>query len=593
MKKLIIFALVATVGINTSCTDSFFDIKPQGAVSVPALSNKNGVNAILIGAYSLMDGVGAGNTGRQSTISNYVFGGITSGDAVKGTDAGDQPEQSYIEQFNWLSDNTYFLGKWQHTYDGIARANDAIQLAQSPDVKDMTAAEKALVVAEARFLRGHYHFEGKKMWKFIPYIDDKTYNREDINSTKIPNDKDAPVWTAIENDFIEAAKVLPAVQSQKGRATKWAALAYLAKAYMFQNKFALAKPVLEDILLNSGKSLVSNYHDNYRTVTNNNKESIFEVEFSVNDGSNGNSGNQGDNLNWPYNGNGPGRGCCGFYLPSQNLVNAFKTTTDGLPMIGDSKDGTLDTYNNVDLPNDQGIKSDAAFTLNKAVPVDPRLDWTVGRRGVNFLDWGPMPGATWIRDQNYSGPYTGKKWMYYLSEEGSTTHATNKRSVNNNYRLLKLSHVILWLAECEAQIGSLAKAEEYVNMIRNRAKTGSVQDASVNYVVNPYPTGTFATKGQDYALNAIYMENRLEFAMEGHRFFDLVRWGIAEKYINNYLSKEGLDGTDLSGRTYPKRSYLKGKSFDAKKHLYFPIPNDEILNSQVGGVPTLKQWTER
>ena len=151
MKKLIIIAsLVATVGVNFSCSDSFFAIEPQGAASLTSLSNKNGVNALLIGAYSLMDGVGAGNTGRQSTISNYVFGGITSGDAVKGTDIGDQPEQEYIEQFNWLSDNTYFLGKWQHSYDGVARANEALMLAKSADVKDMTDAEKAQVIAEAK-----------------------------------------------------------------------------------------------------------------------------------------------------------------------------------------------------------------------------------------------------------------------------------------------------------------------------------------------------------------------------------------------------------------------------------------------------------
>ncbi|MEY4383452.1 MAG: hypothetical protein RI995_994 [Bacteroidota bacterium] len=586
MKKITIFAVIAAVGLNFSCSDSFFDIQPQGAASITSLSNKNGVNALLVGAYSLLDGVGAGNTGRQSTISNYVFGGITSGDAVKGTDIGDQPEQEYIEQFNWLSDNTYFLGKWQHSYDGVARANDAIQLAKSADVKDMTDAEKAQVIAEAKFLRGHYHFEAKKMWNMVPYIDDAIYNRDDPNSTKVVNDKD--IWPNIEKDFSDAAAVLPATQAQKGRATKWAALTYLAKAYMFQGKFAAAKTVLEDVYKNSGKKLVTNYHDNYRTATNNNSESIFEVEFSVNDGSTGNNGNQGDNLNWPYSANSPGRGCCGFYLPSQNLVNAFKTTADGLPMIGEKKDGTADTYNQIDLPNDQGLKSDQAFNLDRTVPVDPRLDWTVGRRGVNFLDWGQMPGYSWIRNQNYSGPYIGKKWMYYLAEEGSSTHSTNKRSVNNNYRLLKLSSVILWLAECEAQIGSLDKAEEYVNIIRNRAKNGSVQDASINYVINPYKTGTFASKGKDFALNAIYMENRLEFAMEGHRYFDLVRWGIAKPYLTKYLAEESVNGKDLSGRTYNKRGYLVGKTYN-DKNSYFPLPNDEILNSQKGGSPTLKQ----
>ena len=587
MKKLIILSILATVGLNFSCSDSFFEIAPQGAANLASLSNKNGVNALLVGAYSLLDGVGSGNVGRTSTSSNYVFGGITSGDAVKGTDAGDQPEQTYIEQFNWLSDNSYFFGKWGGMYDGVARANEAMLLAQSADVKDMTDAEKAQVVAEAKFLRGHFHFEAKKMWNKVPYISETVYKREDPNSTKIPNTAD--IWPNIEKDFSDAAAVLPATQSQKGRATKWAAMTYLAKAYMFQKKFAAAKTLLEDVYKNSGKKLVPNFHDNFRTTGNNNAESIFEIQFSVNDGSTGNNGNAGDGLNWPYNASSPGRGCCGFYLPSQNLVNAFKTTSDGLPMIGEKKDGTADTYNNVDLPNDQGLTSSATFNLNKSIPVDPRLDWTVGRRGVNFLDWGIMPGQIWIRDQGYSGPYIGKKWMYYLAEEGSTTHSTSRRSVNNNFRMLKFSSVVLWLAECEAELGNLAAAETYVNMIRSRAKTGSVQDASVNYVINPYPAGTFAAKGKDYSLNAIYMENRLEFAMEGHRFFDLVRWGIAAPYLNKYLAEESKSGTDMSGRTYNKRLYLVGRSFAAGKNDYFPLPNDEILNSQKDGKPTLTQ----
>jgi len=463
MKKLLIIALI---GISVSCSDSFFDIQPQGAASLASLSNKNGVNAVLIGAYSLLDGVGAGNTGRQSTISNYVFGGITSGDAVKGTDIGDQPEQEYIEQYNWLSDNTYFLGKWQHSYDGVARANEAIQLVGSPDVKDMTDAEKLQVVAEARFLRGHYHFEAKKMWNKVPYIDEKIYVAANPNSTKIPNDQD--IWANIEADFTFAAANLPAVQAQKGRASQWAAKTYLAKALMFQKKYAAAKALLEDVYKNSGKKLMPNYHDNYRNITNNNAESIFEVEFSINDGTTGNNGNAGDNLNWPYSANSPGRGCCGFYLPSHNLVNAFKTDKEGLPLIGSAPDGTADTYNQVDLSNDQGLKSDQAFSLDKTVPVDPRLDWTVGRRGVNFLDWGPMPGYSWIRNQNYSGPFIGKKWMYYLADEGSSTHSTSKRNVNNNYRLLKMSSVILWLAECEIELGNLQAGEDYVNMVRTR-----------------------------------------------------------------------------------------------------------------------------
>ncbi|MBK6392795.1 MAG: RagB/SusD family nutrient uptake outer membrane protein [Saprospiraceae bacterium] len=584
MKKYII--LLSFLGMYVSCSEDFFDLNPQGRASLAQLSNKNGVNALLIGAYSLLDGVGAGNTGRQSTVSNYVFGGISSDDAVKGTDAGDQPEQSFIEQYNWIADNTYFLGKWWHSYDGVARCNETIQLVNNENVKDMTDAEKTQVIAEARFLRGHYHFEAKKMWNNVPYIDETIYVSTDANSTKIPNTTD--IWPKIEADFDFAAKNLPVKQTQKGRATQWAAKAYLAKALLFQKKWAAAEVILQDIINNSGKKLMTNYHDNYRTAGNNNAESIFEVQFSVNDGTNGNNGNAGDNLNWPYSSTAPGRGCCGFYQPSHNLVNAFKTDVNGLPLIGSAPDGTQDTYNTVDLPNDQGIGAGTAFTLDKSIPVDPRLDWTVGRRGVNFLDWGPMPGSTWIRDQAYAGPFTGKKWMYYLGEEGSTTHSTSKRNVNNNYRLFKLSHVILWLAECEVELNKLALAEGLVNQIRNRAKNGSVQDATVTTKVEPYPAGTFAAKGADYARNAVRMEQRLEFAMEGHRFFDLVRWGIAEKLLNKYAAEEAVPGKEPSGRTFNKRGYMAGKIFTTKNN-YYPLPQDEILNSQKDGQPTLVQ----
>ena len=343
-----------------------------------------------------------------------------------------------------------------------------------------------------------------------------------------------------------------------------------------------------DVYTNSGKQLTKEYHDNFRTVTNNNIESIFEVQFSINDGTTGGNGNKGSTLNWPYTSTSPGRGCCGFYLPSHNLVNAFRTDAAGLPLIGNAGDGSADTYNNVDVPSDQGLKFSDAWTPDYTQSVDPRLDWSVGRRGVKFLDWGVFPGSSWIRDQNYSGPFTGKKWMYYVSEENSTTHATDRRSVNNNYRLLRLSHVILWLAECEAETGNLAAAQTYVNLIRARANGTTPQDASVNIKVSVYPAGTFATKGAEFAKNAVHMEQRLEFAMEGHRFFDLVRWGIAEKVLNAYAAKESVAGRSWDGKTFTKRAYMAGKTFQSKNN-YYPIPSDEILNSQKDGKSVLTQ----
>ena len=584
MKKIIIPILLVSI-VTFSC-QKFLEVNPQGVASAAQLKSKAGVSALLVGAYSLMDGVGSGTTQWHAAIDNWVYGGVASDDAVKGTDAGDQPEQSFIEQYNWLADNTHFRGKWQHAYDAVSRCNEVIIFATDPDVKDMSDAEKNQVVAEARFLRGHYHFEAKKMWNNVPYIDEKTYKRGDPSGVLVSNTSN--IWPNIEADFAFAAANLPATQSQKGRATKWAAKTYLAKALLFQKKWAEAKALLLEVYNGSGKRLVSEFHDNFRTVTNNNAESIFEVEFSINDGTTGGNGNKGSTLNWPYTSTSPGRGCCGFYLPSHNLVNAFRTDANGLPLIGSAVDGSQDTYNAVDVPNDQGIKFSEAWTPDYSQSVDPRLDWTVGRRGVKFLDWGKMPGSSWIRDQNYSGPFTGKKWMYYIGEENSTTHATDRRSVNNNYRLLRFSHVILWLAECEAELGNLADAEKYVNLIRKRAGGSTKQDADVNTKVAEYPTGTFATKGASFAKNAVHMEQRLEFAMEGHRFFDLVRWGIAETVLNNYAKTESVAGKSWDGRSFTKRAYMAGRTF-ASKNNFFPIPADEILNSQKDGKSVLTQ----
>ncbi len=585
MKKVKFLLLPLVMVMTIGCT-KFFDVAPQGVASPALLKSKAGVNAVLIGAYSLLDGVGAGTTQWHGSANNWVFGGVASDDAVKGTDAGDQPEQSFIEQYNWLADNTHFRGKWQAVYDGVARCNEAILFAKDADVKDMTDAEKTQVVAEARFLRAHYHFEAKKMWNNVPYIDESVYKTDDPSGVLVSNTTD--IWPKIEADFKFAADNLPATQSQKGRATKWAALTYLGKAQLFQKKWTEAKATLLQVYTSSGKKLMGEYHDNFRTATNNNIESLFEVQFSVNDGTGGQNGNKGSTLNWPYTAASPGRGCCGFYLPSHNLVNAFRVDADGLPLIGDVVDGSLDTYNAVDVPNDQGLNVGDTWSYDNSQAVDPRLDWTVGRRGVNFLDWGKMPGRSWIRDQTYSGPFTGKKWMYYVGEEGSTTHATDKRSVNNNYRLLRFSMVILWLAECEAELGNLAQAETYVNLIRARAKGSKPQDASINTKVEPYPAGTFATKGKNFAINAVHMEERLEFAMEGHRFFDLVRWGVAEKVLNAYAQKESVPGKGWDGRAFNKRAYMAGKSFAAKNN-YFPIPADEILNSQKDGKSVLTQ----
>jgi hypothetical protein len=301
------------------------------------------------------------------------------------------------------------------------------------------------------------------------------------------------------------------------------------------------------------------YHDNFRAVTNNNAESLLEVQFSINDGAAiNNNGNRGATLNYPYGGGVTN--CCGFYQPSQNLVNAFKTDADGLPLAN---------ANASDIPGENS----ASFKGN----LDPRLDWTVGRQNVQFLDWG-LHGPIYIRDQSYAGPFSPKKNVPYKSDVGVRTTA-NPRFNTNNYRMIRYAHVLLMLAECEVEVGDLNRARTLTNQIRTRAANPAGFVQTTGNQPN-YKMGTYTDPWTDKvaARAAVRNETRLELAMEGHRFFDLVRWGIADQVINAYLAVEQT-----------KRTYLKGAAFTKGKHEYFAIPQPEILNSSKDGVATLKQ----
>jgi starch-binding outer membrane protein, SusD/RagB family len=553
----ILFAVMTV----TACSDDFLNVKPLGVLDQASLQNKTGVNLLLVGAYSMIDGVqtnvGSAFSDWQGSADNWVYGEVTADNAVKGSDSNDQPEIALIESYNTTPALIHFRGKWRAVYDGVARSNDVLQAADK--ATDMTVVEKTQAIAQARFLRAHYHFEAKKMWNNVPFVDDKTYNPADPNSTKIPNDKD--IWTNIVDDLKFAYDNLPATWAGfPGRATKWAAAATLGKAYMFQGKLAEAKPLFDAIVNSKQYDLMPKYHDNFRAEMNNNKESILEVEFSINDGAAiNNNGNRGGTLNYAYGGGVTT--CCGFFQPTQSLVNAFKTdATTGLPDANP---------NATDVP---GINSQ---TYTGAL--DPRLDWTVGRQGIQYLDWGLHSGV-YVRDIAYAGPFSPKKNAPYKSDIGKTA-ASNPRQNANNYRMIRYAHVLLMLAECEVEVGTVDKAREYVNLIRTRASNaaGFVQTpvTQANYKIATYTT---PWTDKNAAREAVRTETRLELAMEGHRFFDLVRWKIADKVINDYITFE------QKGRTY-----LKGAKFTAGKHEYFPIPQAEIINSSLDGKATLKQ----
>ena len=570
--KHILIGCLTLTSVLYSCQKSFLEKAPLGSLDESTLASKAGVEGLLIGAYSQLNGFGGANGGFYSTPSNWAFGGVASDDAYKGSDAGDQSvEANPIENHTVTSVNPAVGSKWAAMYDGIGRSNATIRvLAIATDISE---DDKKKILGQARFLRGVYHFELKKIFNMVPYVDETiTYA---AGNYKVPNDKD--IWANIQADFKFAADNLPATFPEAGRANQWAAKSYLAKTLMFQKKFAEAKVVLDDVIANGVNTkgikyaLVTKFADNFNAETENNSESIFQVQYSVNDGSGGNKSAWGDVLNFPYN-NGsndmPG-GCCGFYQPTQNLVNAYRVNAAGLPF--------LTSFNDASLKSDQGLKSTDAFTPSTD-PVDSRLDYTAGRRGIPYLDWGPHPGQKWTRDQSNGGPYSPLKNVYYKRQEKSLTDASfwTNGVVASNYSMIRFADVLLWSAEAEVEVGSLERARTLVNLVRARAANPAswVPGSPATYSVGLYAS----FPSQDVARTAVRFERRLELAMEGHRFFDLVRWGIAATTLNAYISKEKS-----------LRQYLQTATFVAGKTEYFPIPQGEIDQSQVNGAPTLKQ----
>jgi hypothetical protein len=418
----------------------------------------------------------------------------------------------------------------------------------------------------------------KKVFNNIIYAD------ENVNPTNTKVTNTADVWPKIEADLKFAVDNLPETWSEVGRVNKSAAKAFLAKAYMFQKKFAAAYPILQDVIATGKTSnnvkygLNPQYYSNFNPAQKNSRESVFAVQTSVQDGSSVDwggapNGNYGDILNFPYNG-GPGA-CCGFYNPSQDLANAHKTDANGLPLLDESYATGLRV-------------GDSTNTYTGTL--DPRLDLTIGRKGVPYLDWGLHPGADWIRNVPNDGLFSPKKNVYANSQKGTFTDVGSAywgptELVANNVNLIRFSDVLLWAAECAVTAGDIPTAMAYVNTVRARAADPSgwvyrnsdynaataqystQTTPAANYKIGLYTPATFTTAN---AMKAVMFERRLELAMEGHRFFDLVRWGIAAPTINTYIAREKA-----------QRPLKQNASFTAGKNEYFPIPQGTLdkLNS--------------
>jgi tetratricopeptide (TPR) repeat protein len=560
---------------TVACKDSFLVVQPTGTLTSAQLSTKNGLEGLLISAYTELNGRGFSQT---ASSTNWMYGSIMGGEANKGSNAGDFNAITPFQRYEMLAASGEINSRWNLMYEGISRANSVLRQLKTAD-PSVSAADQARIGAEAKFLRAHYYFELKRTFNMVPYVDESVDYAAGI--TEIANNTD--IWPKIEADFKAAYDVLPEVQAAAGRANKWAAASYLAKTYLYQKEYAEAK-TLFDLVIASGKTSSGNKYalfPQYWMVFSADNEKNNEIIFSTQNVANAGSSDaaSGDlNLNWPYN-TGPAGpvGCCGFFQPSFELANSFRTDAKGLPLL----DGSYNTAANA-LKTDQGLASSANFTPD-AGPVDPRLDHSIGRRGIPYLDWQVFPGQDWIRDQAFGGPYAPKKYIYTKAQEARIADVSNwtKGWTGINVVLIRYADVLLMAAECEIEVGSLEKAREYVNMIRKRAAdpTGFVKDlATPNKPAANYVIGTYDTPWTDKAAarTAVQFERKLELSGEGHRFFDLVRWGTAATVLNAYLTYEGAKLSNGLG----------GAKFTPNKNEYMPLPQTQI---DLQGTAILKQ----
>jgi hypothetical protein len=554
--KRILVLLGASMLGTFSCKDSFLNVAPTGQITESVLADAKGVDGLLIGAYASLNG--RQNGGWFSGASNWLWGSIRGGDANKGTDAGDFSSMNPIVRFELDAANGEPNSKWLGSFEGVARTNITLKtLAAATSIPEADAKRLA---GEARFLRGHFYFELKKSFNKVPWIDE---TMDDATAITVPNTED--IWSKIEADFKYAYENLPETQAQIGRANKWAAGAYLGKTLLYQKKWAEAKAVFDNVIANGRTSnnkkygLVPNFVDVFRGSNENHEESVFAFQAAAGTGSVDNT-NIELAMNYPYNTgpNGPGE-CCGFFAPSFELANSYRVTAGGLPLA----DKAYRLAAN-ELKTDQGLLSNQAFTPDQG-PIDPRLDYTIGRRGIQFLDWGPHPGADWIRDQRHAGPYTQKKYSYRKSDRGVYQDGSSWTPGYHaiNFMIIRFADVLLMAAEAEIELGNLDKGREYINQVRRRAANpAAFVDPNVQYAVSEYPA--FANK--DAATQALRFERKLELALEGQRFFDLVRWEVADVEVNSYFQYEAVK--------LPVQ--LGGAQFTKGKHEYLPIPQVQM-----------------
>ncbi|MBP6235564.1 MAG: RagB/SusD family nutrient uptake outer membrane protein [Saprospiraceae bacterium] len=553
---LFIFSLIIAGSLTfLACSDDFLNTPPQGALDGAVLStSKAGVDATVISAYkSLIGWTGNWNEQAWGTApSNWVFN-VASDEHYKGSEPGDGDETLQFQLYQWGPGNPNLRSKFAATYEGIARANAAIRTATT--FGETNAADKVFAdqkVGEGLFLRAFFHFEAYKVWKNIPY-----YLENDTDFKK-PNDQ--PVLPLIIADLDKAISLLPDTRAQIGRTDKIVATAYLGKAKLYAKDYTGALAAFNTVIGSGRFSLVDCFYDNFSVAGDNNAESILAVQTSVNDGAaDGDNSNFGERLAQPHGDSN--WGCCGFKNPSHDLAFSYKVDDNGLPVVV------------------TGSTVLARIPVGSSTPLDPRIDWTMGRTGINYLNWGPH-SDTWIRGQGYAGWYSPKKNINAKGDANLDGSWSGAQLTALNVELMRYSDLLLMAAECEVEVGSLEKAREYVNAIRKRAGncaqapvgsstiSTSISDPAITQAVYKVGEYTTAWSNKDAARDAVRLERKLELALEGHRIFDLQRWGNMKEVLNAYIARE-------KGVV----SVMSNASPVEDKHVAFPIPDSEIARS--------------
>jgi len=563
--KIITTVICATL-VLTACSDNYLEYEPEGVLSSENVATAENAESLVIAAYA-----GIANDEMIGPLTHqWVYGSVRSDDAYKGGGGrGDVGEIDRYEQYNLtIADMGDFMAPrtWTDFYKAISRANFALSVIN--DIPDGEYAQKTTRQAELRFLRAHSHFMLKLIFKKIPYITENL-TQEEIAQTSNDVDNDA-LWNTIAEDFLFAFDNLPQSQEQVGRADRNAAAAYLAKLRLFQAyeqneqhqvtniNTARLQEVIDYVDEVTG-SLQPDFGENFLDGFDNGPESIWAAQFSINDGTTVGRVSFVTGLNSPH---GTGLyGCCGFHLASQNMVNSFKTDGDGLPL--------LDTFNEADIFTN--LSENGTTPPDAGLSVDPRIDHTVGIPGRPFKyrntvnDSGDMVyNFSWARDPGVYG-YFGNMKEQQAPDCSCYVKEGPFVGTSKNVDFIRYADVLLWKAEALIQLDRWDEALPIINQVRNRAAASTQRPLDAG-AIDIYAIGTYDSfPSKDFAWKALMFERRLEFAMEGHRWYDLVRWGIAEETLNAYLVVE---------RT--KRDFLANAQFTSGRDEYYPIPQREI-----------------